>query len=741
MTTKNKKTKVMFKTFLLPAVCLLALMIAMPSPARAESIGSIEAWGRDNYGQATPPDGNDFVAVSAGANHSLALKTDGSIVGWGSDNFGQTSATPTGKNFVAVSAGVNHSIALKTDDSIEAWGYDAFGQTSDTPTGNDFKAISAGGTNNLALKTDGSIEAWGDDEWGQVSGTPIGNDFVAVSAGVRHSIALREDGSIEAWGNDYNGQTSGTPTGNDFVAISAGWNHSLALKTDGSIEAWGDDEFGQVSGTPIGNDFVAISAGVSHSLALKKDGSIVGWGYDSYGQTTDTPTGNDFVAVSAGGSHSLALKAVSTAKLTTTKAKVDWDKDKFEVTGEIPYPTKPDINLSYQGSAGVKIAGVEVSDPSVVYALTLTGKNDDKWEYKVKDPDPGYLKEYKVEWKQAKFDWRNKDTYGKLHFHTHSIADGQTTFCIHSEAEHWPMRVKIGGGIIVYRADGDIYTKNFPQGFSYEPQRDDNTHVHFELGFKLESDTEITVDLPGTANDFELITCEYYKEAYLKYKVKGYFEGITSSATPTTVAYHVNFSETGGSALFGGADTIGDDEYWIIFDSSKWEYTTRVYGSCDATGDVYYAIGDTGPAGGIVFYITDGGLHGLEAAPSDQSTVAEWGCYGTAIPGADGTAVGTGAQNTADILAGCSTAGIAAAIADAYTLNGYDDWFLPSIDELNLLYLQKDIVGGFTGSLFYWSSTEEKQIDTLAWYQFFYDGYLDFGNKINLFRVRAIRAF
>ncbi len=123
--------------------------------------------------------------------------------------------------------------------------------------------------------------------------------------------------------------------------------------------------------------------------------------------------------------------------------------------------------------------------------------------------------------------------------------------------------------------------------------------------------------------------------------------------------------------------------------------------------------------GGIVFYTTDGGLHGLEAAPADQSSSAGWGCYGTAITGADGTALGTGAQNTVDILADCATAGIAADIADDYGLNGYTDWFLPSKDELNELYLNKDVVGGFAGD-FYWSSSEVNS--DAAWYQIFGDG-------------------
>ncbi|MGB5259133.1 MAG: DUF1566 domain-containing protein [Gammaproteobacteria bacterium] len=150
-----------------------------------------------------------------------------------------------------------------------------------------------------------------------------------------------------------------------------------------------------------------------------------------------------------------------------------------------------------------------------------------------------------------------------------------------------------------------------------------------------------------------------------------------------------------------------------------------------------YAIGETGPAGGKVFYSTDGGLHGLEVAPEDQIS-APWGCDGTRINGADGTTVGTGAQNTVDILACCTDTEIAASCAATYEVNGFDDWFLPSKGELDLLYQEKAIVSVFADP-YYWSSTEYD--GKLAWFQSFSNGlhYVDF--RIDALRVRAVRAF
>lgn len=163
----------------------------------------------------------------------------------------------------------------------------------------------------------------------------------------------------------------------------------------------------------------------------------------------------------------------------------------------------------------------------------------------------------------------------------------------------------------------------------------------------------------------------------------------------------------------------------------------------DLTSRTYF-VGQPGPAGGIVFHTVEGGLHGMEAAPADLG-VTRYGCHETNVSGGDRTDTGTGQQNTAHILASCFEYRIAARLAATYGLNDYTDWFLPSKDELYLMYLnigqgntQIGNVGGFASDR-YWSSS---QIDEgHAWELHFSNGGLTGGRKDKILNVRAVRTF
>jgi len=146
--------------------------------------------------------------------------------------------------------------------------------------------------------------------------------------------------------------------------------------------------------------------------------------------------------------------------------------------------------------------------------------------------------------------------------------------------------------------------------------------------------------------------------------------------------------------------------------------------------------------GGIIFYIDGTGQHGLIAATSNLST-AQWGCQGTLIAGAAGTAIGTGNQNTMAIMAVCSTAGIAARLCGDLVSGGYSDWYLPSKDELNQLYINKAAVGIFATDRHYTSSSQSGEAGgyNFAWRQDFIDGTPWSYWKSVVHHVRAIRSF
>ena len=148
--------------------------------------------------------------------------------------------------------------------------------------------------------------------------------------------------------------------------------------------------------------------------------------------------------------------------------------------------------------------------------------------------------------------------------------------------------------------------------------------------------------------------------------------------------------------------------------------------------------------GGIVFYRDETGEHGLVAAMEDMEESYQWGCYQNSISGADGQAIGTGYQNTLDIVSGCSETPIAASVALAYESESYSDWYLPSFDELNEMYNTigsggpEGNIGGFINN-WYWSSSESNYND--AWPVNFSNGTTYSSSKTNPTRVRVIRAF
>ena len=189
-------------------------------------------------------------------------------------------------------------------------------------------------------------------------------------------------------------------------------------------------------------------------------------------------------------------------------------------------------------------------------------------------------------------------------------------------------------------------------------------------------------------------------------------------------------------------------------DAIFWEKAKPNFINCSVENDQENNFGvNVGDAyqGGIVAYLfqegdisyVDGEVHGLIAAKEDGPD-SFWGCDPYLLPGASETAIGTGEQNTINILYWCQDNNIAAKEAFGYEVTDgettYGDWFLPSKDELNKLYLNKDAIGGFTNTKPYWTSSQIDNYD--SWSQYFSIGAQSSEAKYGfLNKTRFVRYF
>lgn len=282
----------------------------LPTPGRLVS------WGDDEFGQVgRTPSGSDFIAVSAGAHFSVALRSDGTVVAWGRNDEGQVTTAPKGNDFVQIEAGDHHCVALRADGRVVAWGLNSYRQVGDAPRGGGFVKVSAGGVHSLALRADGTLVYWGDHGEYRQWEVPDGI-YLDADCGDIGNAAVRADGSLVYWG--YQSGESKAPAGHDFVRVLSGTRARIGIRPDGSLVAWGSDLYshiktGMVMGAPIGAGFIGVAERMGAAIAIRADGWLVPWGRTGgdthYRPLSQTPDGGGFQSVSVGGGYVTALRA------------------------------------------------------------------------------------------------------------------------------------------------------------------------------------------------------------------------------------------------------------------------------------------------------------------------------------------------------------------------------------------------------------------------------------------------
>jgi len=291
-------------------------------------------------------------AVSVGAGHSAAIKTDGSLWIWGCNVHGELGdGTKDNKsepikimdNVVQVSLGECHSAAVKKDGTLWMWGLNSSGQLGNSTLDNSIipikvldnvKWVSLGGFHSAAIKNDGSLWVWGSNQFGQLgdgttenrtSPVKIMDDVVQVALGYYNGVSVKKDGTLWILGeNNY-----GVPTKvMDNVRFVQSNGRNAAIKTDDSLWVWGNNDQGELGdGTRIDktepikimDDVAYVDLGLYHSAAVKKDGTLWTWGFNDKGQlgnkamsntsiTIPTKVADDIIQVALGDKHSAAIK-------------------------------------------------------------------------------------------------------------------------------------------------------------------------------------------------------------------------------------------------------------------------------------------------------------------------------------------------------------------------------------------------------------------------------------------------
>lgn len=239
--------------------------------------------------------------ISCGDNHTAAIKTDGTLWIWGSNynyQLGTNNASTVwksspvqtsigGNDWVSVSCGYGHTVALKSNGTMWTWGNGNDGQLGDDQTGDrsypimnnygedTWSKIYAGYNCTFGIKNDGTLWSFGLNAYGRLGdGTVINRSspvqvlgsgtWKQVSA-FQSTVGIKQDGTLWTWGYGSNGQLGNNNTvdcsspiqtvmgGSEWHQCSSGHDFNAAIRNDGTLWTWGDNNNGQLGDLTTGN--------------------------------------------------------------------------------------------------------------------------------------------------------------------------------------------------------------------------------------------------------------------------------------------------------------------------------------------------------------------------------------------------------------------------------------------------------------------------------------------------------
>ncbi|MBF0451596.1 MAG: carboxypeptidase regulatory-like domain-containing protein [Candidatus Magnetomorum sp.] len=370
-----------------------------------DTSGRLWAWGNNYFGQAgtgsqanhsipalITHDGtnqplNTIIAITTGFFHSIALDDIGSVWAWGRNDFGQLGdgsfalhhqpmpvKNADGSNFqgvVAIASGSNFVLALTNDGDVWAWGDNTSGQLATGSTGVETsltyptrvnipvpcQAIAAGDQHALALTRDGHVLAWGANTYGQLG---IGSQLSTTTP----TSVILEDESLLA----------------NVQAIAAGDEHSMAILADGHVMTWGKNSEGQLGdGTPTDREYpVPVQGddpdGLVNVFVIQEDHSSVPFAWMSADAETES---HNLTATSHVSDLSMiSMDGIAITVVNTESHLVITPLPDAQGNAEFCFSVADTEHLSVTSCMSLKI--LDINDPPVISSIPdqTTSEND-----------------------------------------------------------------------------------------------------------------------------------------------------------------------------------------------------------------------------------------------------------------------------------------------------------------------------------------------------------------------------
>jgi alpha-tubulin suppressor-like RCC1 family protein len=290
-----------------------------------------------------------WASVSVGWGFACATRKDGALWCWGSNTDGQLGTgsrtnvtrphqvtTPGVTGWASVSAGENHTCAVRADATLWCWGANFHGQLgTGSTTGNDvpqqvtspaadgWASVSAGGQDTCALRSDGTLWCWGasingalglgtttDQNLPQQVTAPATTGWASVSVGGGHTCAIRADATLWCWGSNFQGQVGigsdgnhqllpqevASPAADGWTSVAAGLYYTCATRTH-ALFCWGLNSSGELgigSNTqqdrpqrvtvPASTGWTVLATGARSTCATHTGHALFCWGWNNHGQ-------------------------------------------------------------------------------------------------------------------------------------------------------------------------------------------------------------------------------------------------------------------------------------------------------------------------------------------------------------------------------------------------------------------------------------------------------------------------